>query len=458
MKVTLKKEWVYDGKTYSPGDNTWIDISDDDVAKGLIDDGTAEAYTEPTKGTVTVEKAAGTPESVTGLTKEDVEEVVGKVLDKDSTKRVVITEVEKGQKGGMGFEDSTEFFRSVCKFYGGGGLDKRLEKCAGVPESVTKAVGSDEQRVIYDPVGGFLVPDVFSNDMLSIAPEEDPIGSRTTNIRMSSPNISIPVRADKNRTSSVSGGFSVSWTEETAAVATSVQKYDRIKLEAHELMGAVHVTEKLLRDSPISVVDLITRGFRDEYMATLADARLNGTGVGQPLGVFNSGCLITVSHPLDEPATLTEDIIAMRSRAWKYSNCVWMACQDALPTLVNLRLEVPDPATGNTVGTTLAAYQTSIREDVPDMLLGRPIIYTEYMPSWAATNNGLLLANWGEYLDGVHQDVQTATSIHVRFLNNEQTFRFTMSFDGMPWWRTALTPKNGANTLSPFVALGLTAS
>ena len=43
--------------------------------------------------------------------------------------------------------------------------------------------------------------------------------------------------------------------------------------------------------------------------------------------------------------------------------------------------------------------------------------------------------------------------MHVRFENHEQVFKFWTENAGAPWWRSALTPKNGANTLSPFVTL-----
>ena len=50
-------------------------------------------------------------------------------------------------------------------------------------------------------------------------------------------------------------------------------------------------------------------------------------------------------------------------------------------------------------------------------------------------------------------DVQQATSMHVRFLTDEMTFRWIYRTDGQPIWHTALTPFNGPNSLSPFIAL-----
>jgi hypothetical protein len=49
--------------------------------------------------------------------------------------------------------------------------------------------------------------------------------------------------------------------------------------------------------------------------------------------------------------------------------------------------------------------------------------------------------------------MQRAVSVHVRFLYDEQVFKFTYRVDGQPIWSSALTPFKGSNTLSPFVAL-----
>jgi len=79
-------------------------------------------------------------------------------------------------------------------------------------------------------------------------------------------------------------------------------------------------------------------------------------------------------------------------------------------------------------------------------------VYTE-CASTAGEHGDFSRATGSEYLDGTYQPLQGAERIHVRFLENERAFRFTMRNAGAPWWRSPLTPKNGANTLSPFVTL-----
>ena len=87
------------------------------------------------------------------------------------------------------------------------------------------------------------------------------------------------------------------------------------------------------------------------------------------------------------------------------------------------------------------------------MLDGRPAYSTEYTQT-LGTAGDIVLANWSEYLEGIlTPDIQSAESIHVRFVNHERAFKFWIENCGTPWWKAALTPKRSTQTLSPFVVL-----
>ena len=49
--------------------------------------------------------------------------------------------------------------------------------------------------------------------------------------------------------------------------------------------------------------------------------------------------------------------------------------------------------------------------------------------------------------------INAASSIHVRFLYDENVFRFIYRVDGQPIWNKPLTPYKGSATVSPFVTL-----
>ena len=103
--------------------------------------------------------------------------------------------------------------------------------------------------------------------------------------------------------------------------------------------------------------------------------------------------------------------------------------------------------------------------DVPETLLGRPIVWSDFMPGiyqntgTACTDYGTATnvhyaacVNMSQYLHGSLY-TEKNQSVHVRFSEREEVFQFVMSDDARPWWLDKLTPKRGANTRSPFVAL-----
>ena len=338
-----------------------------------------------------------------------------------------------------GFVTPREFMLCVMDAGMGRPMDTRLAP-------IRATAGSDEQSTFADPFGGFLVPSGFTPAPRLLTAEGDVLAARTTPIPMATPKVSFNARVDKDHSTSVSGGLRVYRRAEADTVTASRMTFEQVELNAHGLMGLSYVTEELLTDSPVSFAALLAAGFRDEFGAKLMDERINGTGIGEYLGVLNAGCLVSISKETGQAADtfVYENIIKMRARCWGYGSAIWLANQDVLPQLMVMSLAI---GTGGSI-----VWQPSAREDHPDMLLGRPIVFTEFTKT-VGDKGDVILGNWGEYLEGTYQPLQSDESIHVRFVNNERTFRLTMRNDGAPWWRSAMTPKNSTATLSPFVVL-----
>ena len=138
------------------------------------------------------------------------------------------------------------------------------------------------------------------------------------------------------------------------------------------------------------------------------------------------------------------DILTARRRCWRYSEAIWLANHDTYEDLAKAHI------TGTNGDVFL--FNPARGEDVPDMLLGRPVFFTEFAET-KGTKVDLLLGAWSQYLEGTYQTTERAESIHVRFLEHERVFKFWLRNAGAPWWNAALTPKKGAATLSPFVTI-----
>ena len=320
------------------------------------------------------------------------------------------------------------------------------------PRGLQAAAGSDEQGVYDDRYGGFAVTPTFLPGMLQLGFEGDPTVGRTQVVPMASPTVEILARTDKNHTTSVAGGLTVTRRPETVTASSSRFEMEMVTLKAASLFGLSYATEEILVDSPISFAAIIAGGFKDQFAHHMLDEKIRGLGGSEYQGVLNAldastqGPTVSVAKETKQAAAtiVAENVIKARSQCWGYGNAIWIANHDCYPQLAVLSIAV---GTGGTL-----IYQQSVVEGRPDMLQGRPIFYSEY-PATLGTQGDLILGNWSQYLDGLYQPMQSAESVHVRFETHERTFKFWLRNAGAPWWRTALTPQQSSTKLSPIVVL-----
>jgi HK97 family phage major capsid protein len=316
---------------------------------------------------------------------------------------------------------------------------------AFTPRGLLATVGSDEQGAYSDAYGGFGVPTTRLPGLLSIGFEGDPTAGRTQPVPMATPSIEIPARTDKNHSTSVSGGFTVSRKAETAAAAASRGQMEMVTMKAASLFGLAYATEEILTDSPISFAALIDSGFRDQFPAHLLNEKIRGNGGNEFTGYLNSPAAVTVAAEGGQAADTinSANIINMASRIWG-QGAVWIANHDTRPQLAVLSITI---GTGGVL-----LYQPAQTEGFPDMLWGKPVFYTEFASKLGDVGD-IALVNFSQYLEGLYQPLQSAESVHVRFVNHERAFKFWLRNAGAPWWRSALTPAKSAQTLSPIVLL-----
>ena len=314
--------------------------------------------------------------------------------------------------------------------------------------------GSDEQGGYSKPYGGFVIPEAWSPNVLSIASETDPLAPYTTKVPMASPIVNIPARTDKTHSTSVSGGFRVYRRAEADSVAVSRMQLEEVKLEATSLMGVCHSTRELIERSAISFVALIDQGFRAEFASALMKERIRGTGVGQFQGALTLGTGVRISVAKETSGTgqaaatfVYENAIKMMARCWGFQDAVWLINQDVLAQLPLMNLAI---GTGGA-----PVFMSNAQGPVPMTLFNRPIVISEYC-SAIGTEGDVILGNWTQFLEGTYQPLRSEESMFVRWENHEQSFKFWIENDGRWWWRSVLTPYAGS-TLSPVVTLAVRA-
>jgi HK97 family phage major capsid protein len=88
----------------------------------------------------------------------------------------------------------------------------------------------------------------------------------------------------------------------------------------------------------------------------------------------------------------------------------------------------------------------------PMTILGRPVEFTEKVSS-VGTAGDINFVDFGYYLIGDRQAMQAQTSTEYKFGNDKTAVRVIERVDGTPWIKSAITPRKGSNTLSPFVKI-----
>lgn len=299
-----------------------------------------------------------------------------------------------------------------------------------------------------DTTGGFLVPEEFRAQVLMQALETTVVrrGGATV-MPMTTDTLNIPKVKDISHESSVHGGVVAYWTEEAGDKTIKEPTFGKLKLIAHKLTGYTYASDELLADSAIGLEALLIQLFGDTIGWYEDYAFLRGSGVGQPLGVLNSGALISPFRSALNTVALA-DIAAVWSRMLpsSHTRAVWIASSTTMPQLLQLA----------TTSLTWLSVNQGLADAPPSQLLGRPLFFSEKVPTLGSVGD-IGLYDLSKYLIGDRQDLTIASSIHLRFLSDETAWRFVKRVDGQPWVDSAFTPKNG-DTMSPFVTLASTTS
>ncbi|QCX34665.1 phage major capsid protein [Caloramator sp. E03] len=317
-----------------------------------------------------------------------------------------------------------------------GKVDSRLTTRAAL--GLNESVPSD---------GGFLVQKDFVSELLKRTYETGILASRVRRIPISTNSNGLKINAvDETSRANGSrwGGVQTYWENEAEQIISSKPKFRTMDLSLKKLTGLCYATDELLQDAA-ALESVIRQAFAEEFGFKIDDAIINGTGSGQPLGILNSDALVKVSKDNGQTDIITvENLLNMWARLWarSRSNAVWFVNQELEPILYTLKVG-DKPVYIPAGGLSEAPYAT---------LLGRPVVPIEQC-SQVGEIGDIILADMSQYLLIDKGGINAASSIHVRFLYDENVFRFIYRVDGQPLWNKPLMPYKGSGAISPFVAL-----
>lgn len=346
------------------------------------------------------------------------------------------------------FDDAADFFQSTwhgAHRFRDYGTDRapKLAKLAEIQNSFGSVVPAD---------GGFLIPETMRSELLTLALESAVVRPRATVIPMDSLRVPIPMVDSTSNTTSVFGGVTAYWTEESAALTESQASFGRVVLDAKKLTALAIAPNELIADAS-AFGGFIGNAF-PQALAWFEDvAFMRGTGVGEPLGFLGAGNTATISVTAESGqganTLVLENVLKMYARMLPSSLArgVWIADIQTFPQLATMALSV---GTGGS-----AVWLLNAADSPPMNILGRPVIFTE-KANTLGTAGDITFCDLSYYLIGDRQQMTAMSSEHVRFTQDQTAYRVIERVDGRPWMQSPVTPMNGGATLSPFVNLSST--
>ena len=296
-----------------------------------------------------------------------------------------------------------------------------------------RLIESRDQTLGTGSEGGFLVPEQFATQLLTVEPDEAIVRPRSRIFTGAESDLHIP--AIQYSGNNMYGGVAVQWIDEGVAKPETEAEFKRITLHSYEVAAHVPVTDKLMRNT--SMIETVVRDMlRGALVNAEEDTFLNGAGGVQPTGIIGHAATIGVARAAGA-AVAYADLVNMYQR-FRGRKGVWVIARSVLSELMTMQ-----DAAGHPI------WQPNARDGKPGTLLGFPVLISDNSPALGVAGD-VLLADFSHYLIKDGFGIAIEASKHVQFLNNVTVIKAFKTVDATPWL-TGVLPTTP--TTSPFVQL-----
>ena len=239
---------------------------------------------------------------------------------------------------------------------------------------------SNALKIGSDPDGGYLVPDEFERTLIEALEEQNIFRQLATVIRTASGERQIPVATTKG---------TASWVEEEALIPESNDTFGQITLGAYKLATMIKISTELLNDSAFNMEAYIAKEFARRIGVKEEEAFFVGDGSKKPTGILAATGGAPVAKTTASATAITFDEVLDLFYALKtpYRTKASFVTNDS--TMKMLR-KLKD-STGQYL------WQPSIKDGTPDMIVGRPIHTSGFVPAVAAGAKALMFGDYSYY-------------------------------------------------------------
>ena len=410
----MKIKIIKDEGEYKSG--TIIDC-DVKTATEFIKKGIADIYTEE------IEKKDA--EKVEDKITEEVKEIK---KEKDMTKELEVKDgatIQVVRDADPQWKSMGEFLGAVVKASRHGQVDKRLtQKSTGQNE----ATPADGGYTVTTDIARFIAQQAQGASVVEQKCSHLEIGANYTGIKI--PQLKETVRS----ATSLYGAVRIYAPAEGVGKTAFVQQYDQVDVQLKKLCAVNYLTDELLQDNT-ALESFIRMNVGKAFGWVKDNEIINGTlSTATPIVNDLSCAEVTVAGANPTAAEIASIYAANLNR----TRAEWFMSTDQYAHLISLA----------TTGT-FPLYQPNYAIAPLGTLLGRPINVIE-QSGVATDENSFMFLDLTDYLVIGKGGIEEATSIHVKFLEDETAFRWTTRFGGAPLMYSKITLLDGS-VVSSFV-------
>lgn len=220
------------------------------------------------------------------------------------------------------------------------------------------------------------------------------------------------------------------WTTELATGSEDTGiKFGKRKLTPHPLAKRVKISNELLRSGIMNPEGIVMSELGYKFGVTQEKAFMTGHGNQQPLGLFTASTNgISTARDVSEDNTTTAItfdglLSALYSLKSQYqANGQWLFHRDAIKQIAKIK-----DNDGQYI------WRASVVEGRPDLIQGRPVIMSEFVPNTFAADQYVgMFADFSKYwiADAMNLQMQRLGELYAE--SNQTGFIGRLATDGMP--------------------------
>jgi len=271
--------------------------------------------------------------------------------------------------------------------------------------------------------GGALVPVEYYATIIEFAIAQSRILPKVFRIPMASNSLKVPKLTQA--AGSYFGGVTLYWKSEGELKPGTVPAFEQLSFSAHKLIGLVYLTDELIEDSLLNIVNYVTGLFASAFQYETERVILNGDGTTQPLGIRNDPTINIVARAQENTIGFADLLNMDASIDENFANLDWVSRKATFAALRNLR-------DNNQAPIFTADYNTQVGQPlVPASMLGYPVNTTRNVPTIGNLGD-IILGDFRHYIWTPRQELRIESSNAPRFIYDETTVRFVARMDGKP--------------------------